>query len=187
MNILLDRPFRMKRYQIIQMRVRAYNANGGGPWAYSTNTLGTSALKLDLPPRMKVRVQVGARNEITLKWKSTLDPTSTTAFYEILGKKSNQEKYEVLAKLAPYIVSYKLGGGPRWYEVQIRAVSGTGIANAFVKPEQQITKLMLASRTARSQILLSFWFSLIFVVFVGVVVCCFFSKTKSDKKGWGNL
>jgi hypothetical protein len=70
------------------MRVRAYNANGGGPWAYSTNSLGASALKLDLPPRMKVRVLVGAANHIVLKWKSTLDPTSTTAFYEILGKKT---------------------------------------------------------------------------------------------------
>lgn len=54
MNVLLYDPFNMQKYEIVEMRVRAYNANGKGPWAYSTQSIDMVPLKLDLPPVMKV-------------------------------------------------------------------------------------------------------------------------------------
>jgi len=108
MNVLLKSPYNMDRFSIIQMRVRAYNANGLGPWAFSMNSLEASPLKLNMPPQMKIFTEV-KDEKILMRWADTLDPTSATAFYEILGRKVDETEYTTYAKLPSSTLNYTLG------------------------------------------------------------------------------
>lgn len=112
------------------MRVRAYNANGLGPWAFSMNSVEASPLKLNVPPTMKVFTEI--KNEkIIMRWPDTLDTTSVTGFYEILGRKVDETQYNTIAKLPSNALNYTLGdkeGELNMASVQVRAISQCGIS-----------------------------------------------------------
>jgi len=110
MNVLIDDPFNMIRYTEIQMRVRAFNANGEGPWAYSNQAKDEedySPLKLDLPPTMKIAATMKDK-KIELTWPGSLDPTSSSSYYELLGREG-EDDFKNLVKLPSNLLSYTLG------------------------------------------------------------------------------